>query len=181
MAHCIIHHEKRRRPHHPERRQNFRALAQNGQLYVRHVLRRLERGFNSLRRLFPGFAEGLGREFHKPVVIHIDRLRDVGFPLVRFVQIDRPLQNAPCRGSGASHCYRANVEQRVAAFLFKGPSSTARFFWLVTIYFNVKPAFFELNCLNYTKMHTERIRQLLKQQRLLVRIVTLMFVFRQPL
>ena len=95
--------------------------------------------------------------------------------------IDRPLQNKPCRGPGASRCYRANTEQRVAAFLFKGPSFTVRFFWLVTIYFNVKPAFFELNCLNYTKAHIERIRQLLKQQRLLVRIVTLMFVFRQPL
>jgi hypothetical protein len=33
-------------------------------------------------------AEGMCREFHKPVVVHIDRFDDVSLPLLRLAEVD---------------------------------------------------------------------------------------------
>ena len=62
-------------------------LAHEARLNVRDVVGRMKRRFNVLGRLDTGGAEGLRREFHKPVVVHIDGLDDVGFPLLRFVEV----------------------------------------------------------------------------------------------
>ena len=63
-------------------------LAHEHGLNVRDVIGRMKRRFNVLGGLDASGAESLRREFHKPVVVHIDRLDDVGFPLLRLVEID---------------------------------------------------------------------------------------------
>ncbi len=61
-------------------------LSDEDRLDVSDVVGRMKRRFNVLGRLDAGGAESLRREFHKPIVVHIHGLDDVGFPLVRFVE-----------------------------------------------------------------------------------------------
>jgi hypothetical protein len=49
----------------------------------------MERGFDILCSLNARRAECLRRKFHEPIVVHIDGLRNIGFPLLRLIEVDR--------------------------------------------------------------------------------------------
>ena len=57
-------------------------------LHVGQVGGFVERLFNGLRRLDPRVAVGDGREGHEPVIVHIDRLSNIGLPKLGLVQIN---------------------------------------------------------------------------------------------
>ena len=102
-------HCKRRAGGHAKRGEYLRVLSHEGGLDVRNVVGRTKRRLNVLGSLDAGGAEGLWRESHKPVVVHIDGLNDVRLPLLGLVAVNGP---SWLRLHTASWFYRARVGAR---------------------------------------------------------------------
>lgn len=73
---------------HAQRRENFRVQPDHRRLNVQEVVGREECRFNVVGGLEPRVAEGRRCEFHKPGVVHVHRSGDIGFPLLRLVEIN---------------------------------------------------------------------------------------------
>jgi len=62
--------------------------AQGFRANIRQVARRSEGCLHLRSGLNAGIPKRFGREFYEPIIVHIDRLRNVRFPTLRLVEID---------------------------------------------------------------------------------------------
>ena len=79
----------RRAGRHAKGLQYVRVLAQKRGLDVRQIAGAMEGYFNVFGDFDTCFTERDGREFHEPVVVHVDGLRDVRLPHMWFIKINR--------------------------------------------------------------------------------------------
>ena len=81
-------HGERRAGGHAKGREDLWMLAHECRLNIRDVVGRIKRRFNVFGGLHAGRTKCLRRELHEPVIVHIDRLDDVSFPLLRLIEVD---------------------------------------------------------------------------------------------
>ena len=82
-------HGKRRTSTHPQRRQDGGIGSEQLDAYIFQVLCRTQSRLDSSCRPQASRPVGFRRKLHEPVVVHVYGLRNVRFPPVRLVPVDR--------------------------------------------------------------------------------------------